>query len=287
MPVVLAARANNKHMKKFSIAAASLLLILVFSACRSTKKLQQAIIKKDTVVTVVPEVLPTHADTVRMVNDLLTSVQKNRIEFKTFSAKIKVDYFNSKGKQPDFVANVRMKKDSLIWLSLGNELGIEGFRVLITPDSIKVLDKLANTYQVRPLSHIQELSQIPFAFSDLQNLLVGNPVFFNRDSITSYTRNDRGFTLLSVDALFKNLISINNNFLVEKSKLDDNDPARNRTCDLIYTEYENKAGVPFSSYREIFISQQNKLDVQLKFKDYKFNEELSFPFSIPKKFKRI
>lgn len=274
-------------MKKFSIAAASLLLILVFSACRSTKKLQQAIIKKDTVVTVVPEVLPTHADTVRMVNDLLTSVQKNRIEFKTFSAKIKVDYFNSKGKQPDFVANVRMKKDSLIWLSLGNELGIEGFRVLITPDSIKVLDKLANTYQVRPLSHIQELSQIPFAFSDLQNLLVGNPVFFNRDSITSYTRNDRGFTLLSVDALFKNLISINNNFLVEKSKLDDNDPARNRTCDLIYTEYENKAGVPFSSYREIFISQQNKLDVQLKFKDYKFNEELSFPFSIPKKFKRI
>lgn len=283
----MAARANNKHMKKFSIAAASLLLILVFSACRSTKKLQQAIIKKDTVVTVVPEVLPTHADTVRMVNDLLTSVQKNRIEFKTFSAKIKVDYFNSKGKQPDFVANVRMKKDSLIWLSLGNELGIEGFRVLITPDSIKVLDKLANTYQVRPLSHIQELSQIPFAFSDLQNLLVGNPVFFNRDSITSYTRNDRGFTLLSVDALFKNLISINNNFLVEKSKLDDNDPSRNRTCDLIYTEYENKAGVPFSSYREIFISQQNKLDVQLKFKDYKFNEELSFPFSIPKKFKRI
>lgn len=274
-------------MKKFSIAAASLLLILVFSACRSTKKLQQAIIKKDTVVTVVPEVLPTHVDTVRMVNDLLTSVQKNRIEFKTFSAKIKVDYFNSKGKQPDFVANVRMKKDSLIWLSLGNELGIEGFRVLITPDSIKVLDKLANTYQVRPLSHIQELSQIPFAFSDLQNLLVGNPVFFNRDSITSYTRNDRGFTLLSVDALFKNLISINNNFLVEKSKLDDNDPARNRTCDLIYTEYENKAGIPFSSYREIFISQQNKLDVQLKFKDYKFNEELSFPFSIPKKFKRI
>lgn len=287
MPEDLAARENNKHMKKFSIAAASLVLILIFSACRSTKKLQQAIIKKDTVVTVVPEVLPTHADTVRMVNELLTSVQKNRIEFKTFSAKIKVDYFNSKGKQPDFVANVRMKKDSLIWLSLGNELGIEGFRVLITPDSIKVLDKLANTYQVRPLSHIQELSQIPFAFADLQNLLLGNPVFFNRDSITSYTRNDKGYTLLSVDALFKNLISINSNFLVEKSKLDDNDPARNRTCDLIYTEYENKAGIPFSSYREIFISQQNKLDVQLKFKDYKFNEELSFPFSIPKKFKRI
>ncbi len=274
-------------MKKFSFAAGLLLLIVIFSACRSTRKLQQAIVKKDTVATIIPDLLPTHADTVRMVTNLISSVQKNRIEFTTFSAKIKVDYFNSKGRQPDFVANVRMQKDSIIWLSLGNELGIEGFRVLITPDSIKVLDKLANTYQVRPLSHIQELSQIPFAFADLQNLLLGNPVFFNRDSITSYTNNDRGYTLLSVDALFKNLISINNNFLIEKSKLDDNDPSLNRTCDLIYTEYETKAGFPFSAYREIFISQQNKLDVQLKFKDYKFNEVLSFPFSIPKKFKRI
>ncbi|MFT3845556.1 MAG: DUF4292 domain-containing protein [Lacibacter sp.] len=274
-------------MKKFSIASATLLLVLIFSACRSTKKLQQAIVKKDTVATVVTEVQPTHADTVRMVNDLMTSVLKNRIEFTTFSAKIKVDYLNSKGKQPDFVANVRMKKDSLIWLSLGNDLGIEGFRVLITKDSIKVLDKLANTYQVRPLTHLQELSQIPFTFADLQNLLVGNPVFFNRDSITSYTKNEKGYTLLSIDTLFKNLISVNNSFLIEKSKLDDNDPALNRTCDLIYTEYENKTGVMFSAYREIFISQQNKLDVQLKFKDYKFNEELSYPFTIPKKFKRI
>lgn len=274
-------------MKRIYVLAVTIVLLFAFSACRSTKKIQQAIVKKDTVATVVTIVQPTHEDTMRMVYDLLLKVQKNKIEFNTFSAKIRVDYTNSKGKQPDFIANIRMLKDSLIWISLSNDIGIEGIRVLITKDSIKILDKLANTYQVRPLDHIQEMSQIPFAFSDLQNLLLGNPLFFNKDSIISYSHAANGYTLLSIDPQFKNRLSIGDGFLVEKSKLDDNDPVMNRTCDLIYTDYENKSGVMFSAFREISIIQQNKLEVQLKFKDYKFNEELSFPFTIPKKFKRI
>lgn len=275
-------------MKNLLSIVVTIGMLLAFSACRSTKKIQQAIVKKDTVVIVTPvEKLPTHEDTMRMVNDVLTNVQKKHIDFKTFSAKIKVDYSNSKGRQPDFVANVRMLKDSLIWISLSNDIGIEGIRVLISKDSIKLLDKLANTYQVRPLSHIQELSQIPFSFADLQDLLVGNPIFFNKDSVTSYANNVNGYTLLSIAPLFKNLLSVGSDYTVQKSKLDDNDPTLNRTCDLIYNNYENKTGVTFSTQRQITISQQNKLDVELKFKDYKFNEELSYPFTVPKKFKRI
>lgn len=275
-------------MKNLISILVTIAILLVFSACRSTKKIQQAIVKKDTVAVVTPvEKLPTHEDTMRMVNEVLTNVQKKHIDFKTFSAKIKVDYSNNKGRQPDFVANVRMLKDSLIWISLSNDIGIEGIRVLISKDSIKLLDKLANTYQVRPLSHIQELSQIPFSFADLQSLLVGNPIFFNKDSVTSYTNNVNGYTLLSIAPLFKNLLSVGNDYSIQKSKLDDNDPTLNRTCDLIYNNYESKTGVFFSTQRQITISQQNKLDVELKFKDYKFNEELSYPFTVPKKFKRI
>jgi hypothetical protein len=276
-------------MKQFFSILFACVLLMAFSACKSTKTIQQAMVKKDTIAA--PEVpvekIPTREDTMRMVNEVLTNVQQKYIEFRTFSAKIKVDYSNSKGKQPDFVANVRMLKDSLIWISLGNDIGIEGIRVLISNDSIKVLDKLANTFQVRPLSHIQELSQIPFSFADLQNLLVGNPIFFNKDSITSYTNNANGYTLLSYASLFKNLLSIGTDFSIQKSKLDDNDPALNRTCDLIYNNYETKTGVQFSTQRKITILQQTKLDVELKFKDYKFNEEMNFPFTIPKKFKRI
>lgn len=273
-------------MNRLFFITIAFIWLLVFTACRSTKNIQKAIIIKDSVA-VVKDIQPTHQDTMKMVDAVLTAVAQKRIEFNTFSAKIRVDYENEKGRQPDFIANIRLLKDSLIWVSLSNDIGIEGIRVLITNDSIKILDKLANTYQVRPLSTIQELSQIPFEFADLQNLLVGNPIFLNKDSITSYVQTANGYNLLSIDVLFKNLITISNEYVIEKSKLDDNDPALNRTCNLVYTEYENKTGKLFSTMREIVIIQQNKLDVKLKFKDYKFNEELSFPFTVPKKFKRI
>jgi hypothetical protein len=271
-------------MKKYSYFIALVLIAAASTSCRSTKKISEAIQKKDTTAVIVT--MPQREDTAMLVNELIENINRNQINFNTFSAKIKVDYWNSKGKQPDFTANVRIKKDSLIWVSIG-DLGFEGIRILISPDSIKLLNKLENTYTQKPLSYVQEVSQIPFTFMDIQNLLVGNLIFFNRDSITSYAKYNNSYALLSVGTLFKNLITINNEYRIEKSKLDDVNPLLNRTCDLTYSEFETKAGVPFPVFREIFISQQTKLDIQMKFKDYKFNEELNFPFSVPKKFKRI
>ncbi len=272
-------------MNLFRLIVFGLSGLILFTSCRSTKRISQAVVKKDTTAVVVT--MPPKEDTAQLVRDLLNKMSTRRINYITFSAKIKVDYWNSKGKQPDFVANIRMKKDSLIWISLSNDLGIEGIRVLITPDSVKFLDKLANTYTRRHLSFLQEVSQIPFAFVDLQDLLVGNPVFFNRDSITSYSRSIHGFSILSVDSIFKNLLTINLNYNIEKSKLDDTDPTLNRTCDIVNSDYENKSGIWFSTFREITVSQQTKLDIQMKFKDYRFNEDLSFPFTVPKRFKRL
>lgn len=265
-----------------------LLSCLVLLACRSTKNIQQAIVKKDT-ASAVTIVKPTHDDTLRLIDALWDSVQKRQFtfEWQTMSAKLKVGYTNQKGKQPDFTANIRMQRDSIIWISLSNDIGIEGLRILITPDSIQVLDKLANTYQQRPLFSIQEVSQIPFSFADLQGLLTGQPLFFDIASILTYSNRANGYTLLSADSLFRNLLSINIDYTIEKSKLDDVDPLMNRTADLFYRDYDEKAGFPFSTYREIFISQQNKLHVQLKFRDYRFNEALTYPFPIPKRFKRI
>jgi hypothetical protein len=271
-------------MKKYSYFIAIILIAAAVTSCRSTKKISEAIQKKDTVAVTIT--MPQREDTAKLVSELIQNIDRNKIEFNTFSAKIRVDYWNNKGKQPDFTANVRIKKDSLIWISIG-DLGFEGIRVLITKDSIRLLNKLENTYTQKPLSYVQEVSQIPFTFMDIQDLLVGNLIFFNRDSITSYSKFNNSFSLLSVGALFKNLVTINNEYHIEKSKLDDVNPLLNRTCDLTYSEFENKSGVSFPVFREIFISQQTKLDIQMKFKDYKFNEELNFPFSIPKKFKRI
>ncbi|MFO0415538.1 MAG: DUF4292 domain-containing protein, partial [Bacteroidota bacterium] len=68
---------------------------------------------------------------------------------------------------------------------------------------------------------------------------------------------------------------------------DDISPVLNRTASIAYKEYEEKNTLFFSTFRDIYISTKGTLGIKLKFKDYRFNEELTYPFTIPKKFKRI
>jgi hypothetical protein len=53
---------------------------------------------------------------------------------------------------------------------------------------------------------------------------------------------------------------------------------------LTYSGYENKKGVFFSTNRKITVAEKSKLDVKLDFKQYEFNETLSFPFAVPKNY---
>jgi hypothetical protein len=84
---------------------------------------------------------------------------------------------------------------------------------------------------------------------------------------------------------FKHLLTLNGASLLDNSKLDDVDRNRSRTCNLSYTNYEDKKGVLFSTRRRITVAEKSKLDIKLDFKSYEFNETLSFPFSVPKSYK--
>jgi len=180
-----------------------------------------------------------------------------------------------------------MQKDSLIWFSVNGALGIEGMRVLLTRDSIFLLNKLDKEYQARSMSYLQEIASLPFDLHSIQDLIVGNPVFLDTNFV-SYTTTGNTITLLSYGEWFKHLISFNDNdHLILNSKLDDVDVLRNRTAYLNYADYENKKGVPFSTTRSISVAEKTKLDIKLNFKQYEFNEMLTYPFTIPKNYKRI
>jgi hypothetical protein len=258
---------------------------IAFASCRSTKKIQTAIAKKDTTSETVV-VRDARGDSLRFIRETYNRLLKNRIEFETFSAKINVDYRGGDGRKYDVNVLLRMKKDSLIWLSVNGALGIEGMRMLIDKDSVRILNKLEKEYEARSLDYLQEVASLPLDLRSMQDLIVGNPVFLDT-SIVSYTTGNNNISMLSYGAWFRHLITMNDNdHLVLNSKLDDADLLRNRTCHLSYTDYENKKGVNFSAGRNISITEKTRLDVKLNFKQYEFNEMLSFPFSVPKNYKR-
>lgn len=259
---------------------------LQVSSCRSAKKIQTAITKKDT--TIVVAVPGTKPDSSWYTQEVLNGIQKNRItNFRTMSAKVKVDYRGATGRKPDFTANVRLLKDSIIWISINTIIG-EALRAMVTRDSVKVLYKLdQKSVQLRSIEYLQEVTHIPFTFNELQDLLIGNPIYLD-SNIVSYKNEEKSVSLMSIGTLFKHWLTVSRgDYALQHSKLDDVDVLRARTCDITYGDYEMKNGINFSRYRKIVVSEKSKLEIELQFKQFEFNEQLSFPFSIPKNYKRL
>ncbi len=272
-------------MRNFVVAI--LMIVVTLASCKSAKKIQTAITKTKTDTTQMIIVDNAHADSVAVIHDLMLKLNSNRIvTFKTFSAKMKVNYRDKEGEQPELTVFIRMQKDSLIWVSVNATIfSYEALRVLITPDSVKVLNKKDKIVQLRSVSYLKELVDLPFDFYTLQDFLLGNPIYLD-SNVVSYKKNDQSITLMNVGSLFKHLLSITSgDYLLLHSKLDDADPLRNRTADLTYSGYETTNGVKFATERRVSVSEKGKLDVDMNFKQYGFNEILSYPFSIPKNFK--
>ena len=259
------------------------------SSCRSAKEIKTAISKKDTLQTKNDTTLVTaedlHEDSLKTISQLYKHIMSGRIDCQTFSAKMKVHYEGSDGKDYEFNAFIRLQKDKIIWISINALLGIEAFRAIITPDSVKVLNKLDKVYQLRSVNYLQEISHLPFDFKTLQAIVLGNPIYLD-SNIRYYRKDAQGISLLSVGPLYRNYLTLNNDLSIKHSILDDVDPMQARSCDISYGQYEKTDTVFFSTYRKIVASEKGRLDVEMIFTKYSFNENLNFPFSIPKNYKR-
>ncbi len=272
-------------MKKLIIIGIVLAVIFAIQSCHTTKQINKAISTRDTTVNTGNNT--SSADSLQLIHETMTRLKNHYIDYKTFNAKIKVEYEDTKGKQPDITAIVRIIKDSAIWVSLSATIfNVEVYRMLITKDSVVLMNTRDKEVQYRSLDYLQEITEIPFDYKTIQELLIGNPVFLD-STVIGFKKVDFKILVSTVGSFFKHLITLSAiNSLVLHSKLDDVNVTRNRTADITYDDYENKNGIDFSTYREITVSEKNRLDIRLKYKQYEFNKELSVSLKVPKNYKR-
>lgn len=264
-------------------------LLLVLIGCRPVKKvenIEQVVARKDSSQTIIVNPEKEAVDSFSIVKSIISNLKNNQIRFSTFSGKIKIDYQGKEGGD-QATAYIRIKKDSAIWISLTGALGIEGYRLLINKDSVKMMNKLQKTVQYRTIAYLQDLVEVPLDFYSLQDIIVGNPVFVD-SNIVSYKTNENELLVLMTGNIFKHLISLesNHDFRVSHSKLDDLDAMRNRTCDITYENYDYTGNFYFSTKRRITVAEKSKFDVDVEFKNYTFDRPQDYPFSIPKNYKR-
>lgn len=265
-------------------------IFLLGPACKTVKKvatIQEAINKKDTTQTVV-FTEAAKVDSAKIIRDIMAKVVTNNIGFKTFNAKIKVDYETSENSD-NYTAYLSMLKDSIIFIRIrGSFLGIsaEGLQVQIKKDSVILVKKIGEKFiQYRSIDYIKEATEIPFDFFTLQNLLIGNPIFMH-PNIVSYKDGPSSLLVLMIGDIFKHLITLStNDFKITHSKLDDIDLQRNRTCDISFSDYQPMGAFLFSTKRQLVVAEKSRLSINLDFKEFSLNEPLKYIFELPKNYK--
>jgi hypothetical protein len=219
----------------------------------------------------------------------ILSLSIQEIDFNYFSAKAKID-FKDNEQDLHFTVNFRMKKDSIVWLSISPALGIEAARCLILKDSVYVLDRINNKYSVYDLSFLSQKFNVPMDLPTIQALLVGN-MPFKRDHHDKIIK-DAETSLCTVEQHKSDLTAVNFISLITMvlQKLELTEKANHNHLIINYDNF-----TPINNY-----NFPNKISVNLNYKqggtvfkttinaDYtkvEFPEkELNFPFNVPKRF---
>ncbi len=272
--------------------SASLLLLLSASSCRSKKQ-----IVADTPPPPIDSTGKCRLD-FKSSKTLSSLLAKNQFRFNWFTGKFDAE-FHMDGKKQEFTVVLRMKKDSVIWMSIIDPLigAVEAARVLLTQDSIKMMNRLDKTAFVGTYDTLCSLLHTDVDFEILQALLVGNNVAFYEEEEKLHPNIDRTECLYLLGTVRKKKIrkviegqkelkepaqSIwmkDANFSVVR--LFFTDLETQRTFDANYTDFQPLDSTVFPHKMTFFVKAQTNLEIRFAYKKANLNKAATFPFSIP------
>lgn len=214
-------------------------------------------------------------------DSLLVALENSHLQYEWFSAKARVNYQDDSDSK-SFTAAIRMRKDSVIWVSVTSMLGVEVARLLIHNDSVFLLDRLNKIYRHEPLSLLEQYFSFPLKIDLLQNILVGNALFIAPEQ--AKIRQDRNkCTFASENVQYRYALSFDSdNLAISTEHL--TDIQSGRSISLVFEDYKSEDERLFSYARTITVKADEPIELSLKFSKVKWNEPLTFPFQVSEKY---
>ena len=132
----------------------------------------------------------------KSVSHILKNAQKKGAEVDWFTAQIK-GQAQLNDKTYPISAQLRMRQDSVIWISVSAILGLEAARIHLTPDSVKLINRLNSTYFIGDVKELTKRYNFHLSFYEIQNVLLGNTPFLTLTFSSYYPLNKTMFYLLT------------------------------------------------------------------------------------------
>jgi hypothetical protein len=224
-------------------------------------------------------------DTANITFDtLIRHLTLNQTGYRTLSAKAKLSWDDGQSQQ-DFQATVRMKKDSLVWMSITGPMNVEAARVLITPDTFQLLNKINTEYTGRDFSYLNNWLLFPVSFPMLQQILAGEKLDIHEKASTAAYQDSMFIIYAENNNLLEKIWVNSGNYTIAKILL--KDKRLTQQMSITFDNYNLLEGKPFSYHRIIEVNRDGVvLTLTIDFTKVKLNENLGYPFEVSEKYKR-
>jgi len=258
-------------------------LLLTLASCSPARKVMKAPLKEEG-----PDYL-------------FSKLKEKELKFDWFSAKFSADYSN-RGKENSFSGQIRIRKDSLIWISLTPLLGIEAVRLMISQDSVKMVNRLDNTYFLGDYEYVNRFLNANLDYDLLQAFLLGNDLQFyeegkfrasvdrgeyklstgERHKLKKFVRNSQEHLRILIQNLWLDPVNFKITHADVKEIRRDN-----IKLESTYSAFEPLGEQLFPGKMTYIIWADNTIRVNAGFTRMSLEGPLQFPFRIPASYRQV
>lgn len=209
-------------------------------------------------------------------------------DFQYLTAKARIRFDDGK-KDLAGNANIRVQKDSAIWVSISPGLGVEVARILISQDTVYFMDRINRSYLNLAFDQLSSEYAFEIDYHLVESIIMGNLIFpYRREQVQeadggiSYEQEFDNYT-------FNNLIGADSRKL---ERLDVIDLATNSTISVNYGEFKEVGEeiFPFEIKASIESPDGDRLPTKITigFNRAQIGDKpLKFPFDVPSRYKAL
>lgn len=198
------------------------------------------------------------------------------------SAKYKDDHMSQ-----GVSAEIRIKKNEQILVSV-RVLGITMAKALITPQEVKYYEKIRNTFFEGDYSTLSKWLGTDLDFQKVQNMLIGEAMDDLAKGKYTTTIDESQYRLEDVSDknTQKAFYFEAANYLIKKQEV--SQAKEDRRLQISYPSHKEYPEAVLPSQIIIDAVQNGKkININIDYNSITFNEDLTFPYSVPKGYERI
>lgn len=221
------------------------------------------------------------------INDIVSHINSNKINSNWLYVKGKIK-MNSNNDKVTLGVSMKIRQDSLIWLSISAPIIGEINRVMLTPDSLYVINRPNSTWLIKPIEQLKKQFGVSLSYSDIQALLLNNiriPIekIINKNEfspfypITSLVNNNDLLIKDNIDSV-SYLINTENKFIHEINI----NYSQQKKLIIKYSDYFDR----YAKRLNIFVSKP-ELNVELLYNKVEEREIDKVSFKIPQRYEEL